>query len=137
MRHAHTIIPSARIIVHPEVRPTLKSAETLELTGYFIVLSFALEVSKVWGSEMVAANRVAAINPPYRRYGPDTEIQYRPWKPHEPAKPSPKGKPIRNFSIDPTSSIRTQLRTPFLRTPIPRLLQRFLYVRGCEVCQVG
>ena len=30
--------------------------------------------------------------PPYRRYGPDTEIQYRPRKPHGPAKPS------RNFS---------------------------------------
>ena len=41
--------------------------------------------------------------PPYRRYGPDTEIQYRPRKPHGPANPaqfSPKGKPIRNFSID-------------------------------------
>ena len=24
--------------------------------------------------------------PPYRRYGPDTEIQYRPRKPHGPAK---------------------------------------------------
>ena len=29
-----------------------------------------------------------------------------------------KGKPIRNFSIDPTSSIRT----PLLQTPFPRLL---------------
>ena len=37
---------------------------------------------------MVAANRVAAIIPPYRRYGPDTEIQYRPRKPHRLAKPS-------------------------------------------------
>ena len=27
-----------------------------------------------------------------------------------------KGKPIRNFSIDPTSSIRTRLRAPFLRS---------------------
>ena len=26
--------------------------------------------------------------PPYRRYGPDAEIQYRPRKPHGPAKPS-------------------------------------------------
>ena len=63
--------------------------------------------------------------PPYRRYGPDTEIQYRP-RSHtdlqNPAEFSPKGKPIRNFSIDPTSSIRTRLRTPFLRTPFPRLL---------------
>ena len=40
-----------------------------------------------------------------------------------PAEFSPKGKPIRNFSIDPTSSIRTQLRTPFLRTPFSRLLK--------------
>ena len=49
--------------------------------------------------------------PPYRRYGPDTEIQYRPRKPHglwqNPAEFSPKDKPIRNFSIDPTSSMRT------------------------------
>ena len=36
----------------------------------------------------MAANRVAAINPPYRRYGPDTQIlQYRPTDPHELAKP--------------------------------------------------
>ena len=37
---------------------------------------------------MVAANRVAAINPPHRRYGSHTEIQYRPRKPHGFAKPS-------------------------------------------------
>ena len=42
----------------------------------------------IWESETVAANRVAAINPPYRRYGPDTEIRYRPRKPHGLAKPS-------------------------------------------------
>ena len=40
-----------------------------------------------------------------------------------PAEFSPKGKLIRNFSIDPTSSIRTRLWTPFLRTPFPRLLE--------------
>ena len=39
---------------------------------------------------------------------------------------SPRGKPIRNLSIDPTSSIRTRLRTPFLRTPFPRLLFKIL-----------
>ena len=42
----------------------------------------------IWGSEMVSANRVAAIDPPYRRYGPDTEIQYRPREPHGLAKTS-------------------------------------------------
>ena len=50
--------------------------------------------------------------PPYRRYGPDTEIQYRSRKPHGLAKPSrtlSKRKLIRNFSIDPTSSIRTSI----------------------------
>ena len=53
---------------------------------------------------------------PYRRYGPDTEIQYRPGS-HthlpNPAELSPKGKPIWDFSIDPTSLIRSRLRTPF------------------------
>ena len=34
-----------------------------------------------------------------------------------PAEFSPNRKPIRNFSIDPTSSIRTRLQTPFLQTP--------------------
>ena len=67
-----------------------------------------------WGSEMVSANRVAAITPPYRRYGPDTEIQYRPRICHKDwqnsAEFSPKGKPIRSsLSIDPTSSIRTSI----------------------------
>ena len=52
--------------------------------------------------------------PPYRRYGPDTEIQlYRPPGSHtdwqKQAEFSPKAKPIRNFSIDPTSSIRTPI----------------------------
>ena len=40
----------------------------------------------------------------------------------KPAEFSLRGKPVRNFSIDPTSAIRTRLRTPFLRTPVPRLL---------------
>ena len=49
--------------------------------------------------------------PPYRRYGPDTEIfsidpgSHTDWQ--KQAEFSSKGKPIRNFSIDPTSSIRT------------------------------
>ena len=58
---------------------------------------------------------------PYRRSGSEMEIQYRPRKLHtdlqNPAEFSPKGKPVQNFSIDPASSIRTRLRTPFLRTP--------------------
>ena len=75
-------------------------------------------------SETVAANRVAAINPPIddtdpiRKFGIDprshTDLQ-------NPAEFSPKGKPIRNFSIDRASSIRIRLRTPLLRTPFPRL----------------
>ena len=40
-----------------------------------------------------------------------------------PAEFSPKGKSIRNFSIDPTSSMWTRSRTPFLRTPFLRLLR--------------
>ena len=90
-----------------------------------------------WESETVAANRVAAINP-YRRHRPDTEIQYRPHADlQNPAEFSPEGKPIRNFSIDPTSSIRTRWRTPFLRTPFPRLLdipffQKYKYIT-CNV----
>ena len=68
--------------------------------------------------------------PPYRRYRPDTEIQYRP-RSHadlqNPAEFSPKGKPMRNFSIDPTSPIRTRSWTPFLRTPFRRLLCSILF----------
>ena len=66
----------------------------------------------IWESEMVAANRVAAINPPIddtdpiRKFSIDsrnhTDLQ-------NPAECSPKGKPTRNFSIDPTSSIRTPI----------------------------
>ena len=41
-----------------------------------------------------------------------------------PAEFSPKEKPIQKFSIDSTSSIRTRLRTPFLRAPFPRLLAK-------------
>ena len=44
-----------------------------------------------------------------------------------PAELSPKGKPIQNFSIDPASSIWTRLRTPFLRTPFPRLLWKLFH----------
>ena len=66
-------------------------------------------------------------SPPYRRNGPDTEKfiigpgSYTDLQ--NPAEFSPKGKPIRNLSIDFTLSIRTRLRTPFLRTPCPRLLE--------------
>ena len=70
--------------------------------------------------------------PPYRRYGPDTEIQYRPRSHTDRRNPpqfSPKGKPIRNFSMDPASSIRTRLRTPFFRTPFPRLLIHVVELR--------
>ena len=77
----------------------------------------------IWKSETVDANQVTAINPPIddtdpiRTFSVDarshTNLQ-------NPAEFSSKGKPIRNFSIDPTSSIRTRrLRTPFLRTPFP------------------
>ena len=38
---------------------------------------------KVGGGKQGRGNQ-----PPYRRYGPDTEVQYRPRKPHELAKPS-------------------------------------------------
>ena len=61
---------------------------------------------------MVAANRVAAINPPIddtdpiRKFsidsGSHTDWQNAP-------EFSPKAKPIRNFSIDPTSSIRISI----------------------------
>ena len=51
---------------------------------------------------------------PYRRYGPDTEIQYRLKKAtrtgKNPAEFSPKRESrYGNFSIDPTSSIRTSI----------------------------
>ena len=50
--------------------------------------------------------------PPYRRHGPDTEIQYQPRKPHGLSKPRrifSQRKPIRNVSINPTPSIRTSI----------------------------
>ena len=50
--------------------------------------------------------------PPNRRYGPDTDIQYRPRNPPEHAKPSrnaSKREADTEFSIDPTSSIRTSI----------------------------
>ena len=61
---------------------------------------------------MVSANRVAAINPPIddtdpiRKFSIDSG-SHMDWQ--NPAEFSPKGKPIRNFSIDPTSSIRTSI----------------------------
>ena len=66
----------------------------------------------LWESEMVSANRVAAINPPIddtdpiRKFSIDSG-SHTDWQ--NPAEFSPKGKPIRNFSIDPTSSIRTSI----------------------------
>ena len=55
--------------------------------------------------------------PPYRRYGPDMEIQYRPRKPHGVAKPSrflsQKGKPIWNSVSTPHRRYGHRLRTPF------------------------
>ena len=81
------------------------------------------------------ANRVAAINPPID----DTDLI---WKfSIDPGSHtvlqnliefSLKGKPIRNFSIDPALSIRTRLRTPFLQTPFPTLL---LKVFALEILQ--
>ena len=82
-------------------------------------------VPTVWESEMVTANRVAAVDPPIDDTDPIRKFSIDPGSHidlQNPAKFSPKGKPIRNFSIDFTSSIRTRLRTPFLRTPFPRLL---------------
>ena len=63
---------------------------------------------------MVSANRVAAINPPIDDTDPIRKFGYcidpgaaRTGK--NTAEFSPKGKPIRNFSIDPKSSIRTPI----------------------------
>ena len=82
---------------------------------------------------MVAANRVAAIKPPIddtdsiQKFsidpGSHTHLQNQ-------AEFSPKVKPIRNFSIDPTSSIRTRLRTPLLRMPFPRNLLKWDILKG-------
>ena len=63
-------------------------------------------------SRKSALTRVAAINPPFddtdpiRKFGIDSG-SHTDWQ--NPAEFSPKGKPIRNFSIDPTSSIRTSI----------------------------
>ena len=83
----------------------------------------------VWKSETVAANRVAAINPPNDDTDPMRNFSIDPGihtNVQNSAEFSQKGKPIRTFSIDPISSIRTRLRTPILPTPFPRLLLRKL-----------
>ena len=93
-------------------------------------LPIVSQKAALWESETVAANRVAAINPPIDDTFPIRKFRIDPGihtNLQNPAEFSPKGKPIRNFSIDPTSSIRTQLRTPFLQTPFPRLLRSTLF----------
>ena len=64
--------------------------------------------------------------PPLRRYGPNTEIQYRPQKPHRLAKTRRnslrKGSRYRISVSTPHRRYGHRLRTPFLRTPSPRLL---------------
>ena len=82
-------------------------------------------MATLWESEMVAANRVAAINPPIDDTDPIRNFSIDPgshtdWQ--NQAEFSPKGRPIRNFSIDPHRRDGHRLRTPFLRTPFPRLL---------------
>ena len=87
----------------------------------------------IWESETVAANGVAAINPPIDDTDPIWKFSIDPGSHTDLQKPvefSPKEKPIRNFSVDTTSSIRTRLRTPFLRTPFLRLLQGALALSG-------
>ena len=77
---------------------------------------------------MVSADRVAAINPPIddtdpiRKFSIDS-VSHTDWQ--KPAEFSPKGKPIRNFSIDPTSSIRTPIADAIFADAIsetPRIL---------------
>ena len=63
-------------------------------------------------SETVSANRVAAINPPIDDTDPIRKFSIDPGSHMDlqnPAEVSPKGKPIRNLSIDRTSSIRTSI----------------------------
>ena len=79
----------------------------------------------LWELETVAANKVAAINPPVDDTDPTRKFSIDPrihMDLQNPAEFSRKGKLIQNFSIDPTLSIRARLLTPFLRTPFPRLL---------------
>ena len=79
-------------------------------------------------TETAPEDRVAAINPPIDDADPIWKFSIDPeshtdWQ--KPAKFSPKGKPIRNFSIDPTSSIRTPIADAIFadaisETPRPR-----------------
>ena len=65
----------------------------------------------------MAANRVVAINSPIDDTDPIRKFNVDPGSQmdkHNPAEFSPKAKLIRNFSIDPASSIRTRLQTPFV-----------------------
>ena len=124
---------------------------TILLTGVIFLRAGTVETlrffihapQKLWGSETVSANRVAAINPPIDDTDPIRNFSIDPgshtdWQ--NPAEFSPKGRPIRNFSIDPTSSIRTSIadaifadaisETPKSAAICSTILWRFL----CETC---
>ena len=80
---------------------------------------------------MVSANRVAAINPPIDDYDTDPIRKFSidsgshtDWQ--NPAEFSPKGKPIRNFSIDPTSSIRTSIADAIFAAAISETPMNYL-----------
>ena len=64
--------------------------------------------------------------PPYRRYGPDADIQHRPREPHRLAKNKQnslqRGSRYGISVSTPHRRYGHRLRTPFLRTPFPRLL---------------
>ena len=93
-----------------------------------------LDFPFIWESEMVAANRVAAINSPVNDTDPTRKSSIDPGSLMDlqnPAEVSPKGKPIWNFSIDPTSLIWTRLRTPLHFPPkLHRKLYRQTSLRG-------
>ena len=91
--------------------PTPPSRPSDFLAPNFICSSLTPE-RQILESEMVAANRVAAINPPIDDADPIQKFSIDPGihtNLQNPAEWSPKGKPIRNFSIDPASSIRTSI----------------------------
>ena len=71
--------------------------------------------------------------PPYRRHGPDTEIQYRPRKPHGPVKPSrslSKRDTDTEFQYRPQIVATDTIADAVLRTPFPRLLPTFQKLHG-------
>ena len=91
-----------------------------------------------WELETVAANRVAAINPPMDDTDPIREFCIEPGSHTDlpnPAEFSPKGSP-HGISVSTHIVDMDTIATPFVRTPFPRLLDWSSFRRRTKVQRV-